>query len=382
MARSVPRILHIITGLDTGGAERSLYNLLHAGLQDSFDNHVVSLSGLGHYGPMLKEQGIAVHAIGLREGTGIAKGFLALRKLIAHIGPAAVQGWMYHGNLAATAAVRAVRAAPPVAWNIRHSLDALDREKRGTRWMIRTLAPLSRSPQAIIYNSYRSRDQHEAYGYSAMHALTIPNGFDTAKWRPDPARRKEWRAKLGFDTNELVLGFVGRFHPLKDIPTFLRACNLALDAHPDLSVVMVGEGLDETNRAIVEAIDSQHLSRFRLVGRRPDIEAILPACDLFCLSSTSEAFPNVLGEAMASGLPCVATDVGDCARLMDGTGRIVRTGDAKQLADAIGDLACMDLAARTSIGEAARNRIVSTYSVDAMVEAYADLYDKIMKRDD
>ncbi|UKK85252.1 glycosyltransferase [Sphingopyxis sp. BSN-002] len=382
MTTSLPRVLHVITGLDTGGAERSLFNLLQSGLRHRFDNHVVSLSGPGHYGPLLRDLGISVHALGMREGTGPVGALSRLRMLVREIAPGIVQGWMYHGNLAASAAAWGQSPKPAVSWNIRQSLDAIGLEKRGTRWTINALKPLSRAPRAIIYNSYRACEQHEAHGYSGARSLVIPNGFDTQKWWPDPARRAEWREKLGLTADEVALGYIGRFHPMKDIPTFLDACDRALGVNPDLRVVMVGEALDGNNPEIVDAIAPEKRARFRLLGRRPDVETILPAFDLFCLaSSRNEGFPNVLGEAMASGLPCVATDVGDSARLMNGLGRVVPPGDAAQMAEAIGEIAAMDLARRSEMGEAARDRIVATYGLDATVEAYAGLYDSMLKRD-
>ncbi|ENY81455.1 glycosyltransferase [Sphingopyxis sp. MC1] len=383
MTTSLPRVLHVITGLDTGGAERSLFNLLQSRLRDRFDNQVVSLSGPGHYGPLLHDLGISVHALGMREGTGAVGALLRLRTLVREIAPAIVQGWMYHGNLAASAAAWGRSPKPAVSWNIRQSLDVIGLEKRGTRWTINALKPLSGAPRAIIYNSYRACGQHEAHGYSGARSIVIPNGFDTQKWRPDAARRVEWRKKLGLTADEVALGYVGRFHPMKDIPTFLDACDRSLSSSPNLRVVMIGEGLDENNRAIVNAIAPEKRARFRLLGRRPDVETILPAFDLFCLaSSRNEGFPNVLGEAMASGLPSVATDVGDSARLMNGLGRVVPPGDAAQMAEAIGEIAGMDLARRSEMGKAARDRIVATYGLDATVEAYGGLYDSMLKRDD
>lgn len=382
MKTSLPRVLHIITGLDTGGAERSLVNLLQSDLDNRFEQHVISLSDMGDYGPLLRELGIPVHALDMRESTGILPALVRLRALTREISPNLIQGWMYHGNLAASVAALGRVAKPPVAWNIRQSLDAINREKRGTKLTINLLGPISRAPRAIIYNSYRARDLHEAHGYSSARSVVIPNGFDTQKWRPNPLNREQWRARMQFSQEEVVLVYVGRFHPMKDIPTFLHACDESLDHNPDLRVVMIGEALDENNPVVVDAIAPDKRARFHLLGRRPDIEAILPACDFFCLSSTSEAFPNVLGEAMATGLPCIATDVGDCALLMGGTGHIIPPGDTRQMAEAIGIMAGLSLARRSEIGEAARDRIVATYGLDATVDAYAELYDSILKRDD
>jgi glycosyltransferase involved in cell wall biosynthesis len=378
--RMTARILHIITGLDQGGAERSLVNLLESDLGRRFDHHVLSLGGPGYYGPLLRARGIAVDPLSLAGLRSIAGGICRLRRVVRDFRPDVVQGWMYHGNLVAELAAFGGPAA--TAWNVRQSLYDIGTEKLGTRAVIRLLRHLSSRPRAILYNSYQARAHHEAFGFASAPGRVIANGFDTARWRPDAARRATFRAELGVGAEVPVLGFVGRFHPQKDVPTFLDAVGEAMTAQPDLHVAMVGEGLGAENDALAPWREKLPRARFHPLGRRGDIEAILPGFDFFCLSSSSEAFPNVVGEAMAAGLPCIATDVGDCARLMGGIGRIVPRGDSAQMAEAISEMASMDLARRAEIGEAARARIVAVYSLDATVDAYTELYDSVMKRDD
>lgn len=375
------RILHIITGLEHGGAERSLVNLLESPLGNQFDHRVLSLGTTGHYGPSLAAQGIPAVALGLGGVRSIPYALGRLQRAVRDFCPEIIQGWMYHGNLFAELAAALFRPSAKIAWNIRQSLYDIETEKRGTQAVIRLLRVLSSRPRAIVYNSYQSRAHHEAFGFAPTRGKVIPNGFDTARWRPDTKRRAAFRKMLGVGDDTPVLGFVGRFHPQKDVPTFLAASTDALAAHPNLHVVVVGEGLGDGGTALAPYRSGLPVGRFHPLGRRDDIEAILPGFDFFCLSSASEAFPNVLGEAMACGLPCIATDVGDCARLMDGNGRIVPPGDTGQMAEAIGEMARMDLARRAEIGEAARARIIAAYGLDATVDAYAELYDMILKRD-
>lgn len=375
------RILHIITGLGQGGAERSLVNLLESDLGRRFDHRVLSLGGAGHYGPVLRKQGIAVDTLELA-GAGFAiSGIARLRRLMRDFRPNIVQGWMYHGNLFAELAVGIFERSAATSWNIRQSLYDIGTEKNGTRAVIRLLRRLSLRPRAIIYNSYQSRAHHEGFGFVAPPGRVIPNGFDTKRWRPDAAARVAFRAALGVGPGTPVLGFVGRLHPQKDVPTFLAAASAAMAKQLDMHVAMVGEGLGPDSEALAPWREKLPRARLHLLGRRGDIEAILPGFDLFCLSSTSEAFPNVIGEAMATGLPCIATDVGDCTRLMGQTGRIVRPGDPCQMAEAICEVAAMDLARRGEMGEAARARIVAEYELGATVEAYAELYESMLKRD-
>lgn len=380
-AESLPRILHLITGLDAGGAERSLANLLLGAGGRRQVPHVVSLSDEGHYGPVLSREGIGVDALGMRATPGQLAAVWRLRRIVRRFRPDAIQGWMYHGNLIASLTPRLSGRPIPVVWNIRQSLYDIDSEKPGTRWVIRQLARMSAGPAAIIYNSFQSRAHHEAFGFAARRGLVIPNGFDADRWRPDASRRAAMRGELGLSDDQLLLGFVGRFHPVKDVSTFLAASERAMADDPRLHVALVGEGLDFDNPNLAPALNRLPKGRVHVLGRRSDVEAVMPAFDLFCLSSVSEAFPNVLGEAMATGLPCIATDVGDCGRLLDGNGILVPPGDAQRIARAIRDLATTSVARRQEIGKAARARIIISYAMDATADAYANLYDMMMKRE-
>lgn len=371
------RILHIITGLDGGGAERSLANLLTGRAVPGHYAHVVSLDTLGEYGPMLLSQGIGVDALNIAGGRRLPQALFALRRIVRNHRPHIIQGWMYHGNLAASLTQRMAGFAVPVAWNIRQSLYDIVSEKPMTRWIIRRLAAMSDRPDAIIYNSHQSRTHHEAFGFASPKGTVIPNGFDAEMWRPDTTRRQAMRRELGFSDQDFVLGFVGRDHPQKDVPTFLRACEIAMAANADLHVVMAGNGLTATNPALSPALARLPAARTHLVGRSTDVPALMNGFDIFCLSSSSEAFPNVLGEAMASALPCIATNVGDCARLLDGHGLVVPPSNPPAMAEAIVTLASMDVAERREIGQAARTRIVTNYGLGATIDRYGSLYESL-----
>lgn len=379
---AAPRILHVITALEMGGAERSLANLLLDRPGERQDAHVVSLSGRGHYSDILAEHGIGVDHLELSRSRRSLSAPLRLHRIIRRFRPDVIQGWMYHGNLIASLAGLMSGPRVPVAWNVRQSLYGLAAEKWGTQQIIRMLAKLSDRPDAIVYNSFQARDHHEAFGFrSAGSGVVIPNGFDTRRWRPDAAHRQAMRSALGVNNAGIVAGFVGRYHPIKDVPTFLAASAQAMADDPRLHIVLVGEGLEADNPALAPHFARLPGGRVHSLGRRGDIEKILPGFDLLCLSSASEGFPNVLGEAMATALPCVATDVGDCARVMDGRGRIVPPGDVAAMATAMSDLSLLSAARRHAIGMAARDRIVTGFGFDATLEAYTRLYNSLVKRE-
>lgn len=368
------RILHIITGLDLGGAERSLVNLLSAWKNSEIEHVVLSLSDLGYYGPKLQNMGFAVHALNLHGLRDLPFGLARLRRLVSAINADLIQGWMYHGNVAAFIAAKLMRRRIPVLWSVRQSLYDLGVEKLTTQYVIRLSRLLSGQPKAIIYNSHQSREHHESYGFSKKYGIVIPNGFDLERWQPDRARRQLFRSRLGLSDQHPVMAFVGRYHPQKDVPTFLKACAIAMKEIPNLHVVIVGKDLTADNSELLDLFTPLPSSRLHLLGSRDDIEYILPGCDFFCISSSSEAFPNVLGEAMSCALPCIATQVGDCARMLNGHGHIVDIGDYRAMGIRIIELSTMASVDRNRIGNRLRERIASKYSLEFMTSAYDNLY--------
>lgn len=363
-----PTLTHIITGLEVGGAERALHTLLTNGLEGPFRNRVISLMGSGHYCPLLEQAGIPVTCLNMPRGLPTPGALWRLRVALRHAHPALVQGWMYHGNLAALLAGRLAGRGVPVAWNVRLSLEALDALKPTTRAVIQLGARLSKGPKAIIYNAARSRTQHREIGYADSADVVIPNGFDPETWRGDAAARAQGRQHLGLGPDEVVIGYVGRGHPQKDIATLARAFDQVRQSRPTARLICIGRDIDTQVPADCLRDGMQFL------GQRADVPVLLPGFDVLCLSSRSEGFPNVIGEAMACGVPCVTTDVGDAADVVGDTGWVVPPGDSTALARALGaalDTPADDLRKR---GAAARARIERDSSIASIVARYVALY--------
>ena len=169
------RLVFMVTGLNTGGAEMMLLKLCSGLDRNRFVPSVISLSDKGVVGPRIEELGIPVYALNMKSSRPSLGGLIRLCKLISTIRPDLVQGWMYHGNLAASLVV--LRGV--VVWGIRQSLYGLDKERTLTRWVIRLGAVMSRFPRAIIYNSRTSASQHEKFKFDQFKTVVIPNGFDT-----------------------------------------------------------------------------------------------------------------------------------------------------------------------------------------------------------
>ena len=368
------RILHVITGLSTGGAERALYNVLEGGLASEFESTVISLRDRGSFAGRIEALGVPVHTLGIRGPIALPKAIYRLRCLAREVKPDLVQGWMYHGNLAATLAASGSSTSPRVVWNIRQSLDQICKEKRLTAQVIRGNRAFSRGVDGIIYNSNRSFSQHTDFGFDAQQAHVIPNGFNLDEFQLDPALDQSVRSHLGVPENALVVGHVARFHPMKDHPNFLRAAVMVAQRNPRAHFILVGKDVAPTNSALREIIPTNLLNRFVFTGEQNDPARFMQAMDVLCSSSWSEAFPNVIGEAMACALPCVVTDVGDCATIVDNTGIVVPPSDSQALAEGLLTMLKKPQEERDQLGHAARSRIKDHYALTQVVSRYSDLY--------
>lgn len=375
------KVIHIITGLATGGAEKALYNLLHGGLIDSFDNYVISLSDIGTIGPQIRGLGVPVIVLGMRGGRPSLSGFIRLLRVIKEIHPEVIQGWMYHGNLAATLARRIASGRISLVWNIRQSLYDLRHEKPLTQSVIRLNSVFSKSPDVLLYNSRLSRKQHETFGFASCKGQVIPNGIDIRSFRFSGEARSCVRSELDIPEAARVVGHVARLHPMKDHVTFLRAAAAIALRRPEVHFLLSGRDVSLDTKALQQLIPWQLRKRFHLVGEHHNIPELLSAMDIFCLSSAwGEGFPNVIGEAMATGLPCVATDVGDSAMVVGDTGVIVPPQDEVALVTGIEKLLAMSQEERRTLGTSARSRIESNYTLGEIVKQYTAMYKKLAQK--
>lgn len=369
----------VTSGLDLGGAEMALLRLLPAMRRYGIESTVSSLRSAGSIGPRLQDAGIGVFALGLPRPVASAMAWPRLLAFLRASSPVLLHGWMYHGDLAAFAAAR--RMGVPVVWGIRQSLGPGYRDKWLTRRIIDAGARLSARVDRIVYNSDASRAQHEARGYAAAVGEVIPNGFDTETLIPDDAARAAVRAELDIGSAAPVVAQVARYHPEKDYPTLLRAAARVAAALPECRFLLVGEGVDKANPGLAALVRELRLdAHVLMLGRRDDVPRLLAAVDVATLTSTGEAFPNALGEAMSCGVPCVGTAVGDVPYLVGNTGEVVPPSDPDAVAAAVVRLLLLPAAERRALGARARQRIIDNFSLDEVAKTYADLLFEVAQR--
>jgi glycosyltransferase involved in cell wall biosynthesis len=367
------RLAHVITGLQTGGAELMLERLISLRADSSFDPFVICLTEDSPAAARIRAAGSTVICLNLKPGIPNPMAIKRIRDVLRQERADLVQTWLYHADLLGGLAARS--AGIPVLWGIhRSSLDPAV-TSRSVIWTAKACRAIAgKVPARIVCCSEATVRAHVAFGYPADKLVEIPNGFDLQAFQPDPCLRQQTRAGLGLAPTAKVVGIIGRAVPLKNHPMFIEAGSIAARSNPDLQFVMVGEGLDPTNAALVDLIGSKGVAdRFYLLGRRSDTAALLNAMDLFCLTSNTEAFPLVLGEAMACGVPCIATDVGDCRRIIGETGYLVQPNDAKALAKTIVELTS-DPEQPVSLGREARQRIADHFAIELIARRYDDLW--------
>ena len=372
-------VLHSITDLEVGGAEMMLVHLLGATDRARFRPSVLSLLPPGSLAPRITALSVPVASLDMHRGLPAARHLSRLAGLARRLAPELIQGWMYHGNLAATFARWWCRRRPRLVWSVHHSIAELAREKPLTRRLIVLSARLSRLADAIVYCSPTSARQHEALGFAAERTVIIPNGIDTELFRPDPQAAARLRRLAGVGAERPLVGMVARWHPMKNHAGLLQAAAALRRQGVELQLVLIGEGLDPGNpelAAIMQAADVRGCAS--LLGVRHDVPTLVPGLDLLVSPSTyGEAFSLAIGEAMAAGVPCVVTDVGDGAWLVGETGEVVLPRDNAALAAAIGRCLAQSADARRARGARARARVLENFALPAIARRYEALYARL-----
>lgn len=365
--RSRPAILFIIRTLQFGGAERQLA-MLARGLHGR--GHRVAVMVLYAGGPLageLERAEVPILDLGKRGRWHLAGPVLRSIRLARQFHPTILHGYLPSGNAMALLLRRFLPDAR-VVWAIRSTMldfSRYNRFIRATYWIANRLA---RHVDLVISNSWAGLADHVAAGYPADRAVVIPNGIDLDRFTPAATQRGRTRASWGVAADAIVVGMVCRVDPMKDHPTFLRAMARLVAEEPQLRAVCIGNG-PGAYRAELEALTHELGigDRVRWLPAVVDVAGIYPALDVLCSASAfGEGFSNVLGEALASGVPCVATDVGDAARILGDVGRIVPPRNPEALALALREA----IAARSpALSARCRARVADCFGTERLLDA-------------
>lgn len=360
-----------------------LYKLLRQLDTDQFAPSVFCLGGMDDFGPRILELGVPVTSLNLRPGPSFFYGMMKLTKFLKQTNQDVVHTWMYHSDLLGGIAAR-LAGVKHIVWGIRHTDLSLTKNKATTLAVVWVCAFASRwLPSCITVNSRVARDVHIRAGYFANKMVVIPNGFDIELFRPRYNARAELREILGLPHKNLVVGLIGRYHPQKNHLGFVEAMNSVHAIHPDVHFVLVGKGVDHENRELENSLERfQVRNNVHLLGLRRDVHRLIAGLDVLALPSIGEAFPNVVGEAMACGVPCAVCDVGDVAWILGGCGEVAKHGDMEDLALALLKLIELPYSKREEIGTLARERVSNYFEIGKVVRQYEELYSRCISSAD
>ncbi len=372
-------ILHLITELNVGGAERMLEKVVSSMDKGIFHNTVVSMTDIGIVGKGIADKGVSVQKLGMRNGKVNIRALFKLIGLLKSRPVDIIQTWLYHADLLGLIAGK-LAGVGKISWGLRCSHVEMNNYNRISRLVLRLNTVLSKYPDLIIANSTKGMEDHKALGFNGNRMAIIHNGFDTNMFRPDPLAREYLIKHLNIPHDSLLIGLVARWDPMKDHVTFLTAALELAHQFNSVQFVLAGDGINADNENLLPFINDRKLQgRLHLLGIRQDIQRILASLDILTSSSAyGEGFSNTICEAMSCGVPCVITDVGDSADIVGDTGRIVPPRNPNAIKEAWIDLIAMGVEKRRALGEAARARIQDNYDIYAIVEQFENTYTRLV----
>lgn len=378
--RAPLHVLHILPSLPRAGAETALYRLIAHSKPAMLRHTVIAFKGGGPLAAAMREAGATVITLRLAFRPSAVSETMKLLGLVRQMRPDIIQGWMIHANVLAWIARATVCPSSALAWNLRITAHDLVHENRMTRFLTNRAATLSKTVDLLISNSSVGLTEHRQLGYSPQATAVVPNGFDTSLFKPDPKSRLRMRADFGFANDDVVFGLIGRFHPQKGHRAFVAAAAIVADRYPQSRFLLVGDGL-EGNPELARWLAVAGLTgRFTILASRPDVHNTMRALDVACAPSLYEGFPNVVGEAMSSGVACVATAVSDVPLILKSGGLVVPPNDIPALAAAMAAMIEMGVEGRRDMGALGRERVRQIYSIDDVARRYEALYENLRER--
>jgi len=372
------KVMHVITTLGPAGAETMLCRLASAMDDTRFENEIVSLTGVLDLADRMQAIGVRVRTLDMKKALPNPLRVMRLAQWIRESKPDVIHTWMYHANFVGALAAR-LAGGVPVVWGIHHNVLDPRHDKRRTILINRACALLSRKlASRVVCCSKASLNAHKMLGYDAQKLDVIPNGFDLDQIKPDPTARASVRQELGIPADAPLIGIAARFHPLKDHRNFLWAAARLREQVPEAHFVLCGLNVNWQNAQLADWIDAAGIrENCHLLGVRQDMPRLFAAMDVATTASLSEAFPVVIGEAMACGTPCVVTDVGDSGLIVGETGLVVPPSDPAGLAEAWRKLIDAGPEVRQRLGMAARRRVQQHFALSTIVERYQAIYARL-----
>jgi glycosyltransferase involved in cell wall biosynthesis len=361
------KIVHLITNFEgLGGAELMLIRLLNA--QPDLDHTVISLRNQSEkIVSRIVNRDIKVFDLKAKGFSSLALGSIALRRMLVKLAPDIVMCWMYHANVIGV--IASYRMKHAVIWNVRHSLDSVNKESLSTKLALYASLFMSRFANGIIYCAVKAKLQHEEFGFSDQNSVVIQNGFNPP-----------YRHLLLKKNNEFVIGMAGRFHPSKSHETFFQFASLVVAKHPSVTFILAGSGVTYANPLIRELVRTSQISpdQIELLGEVDEMSSFYEQLDLFVLTSITEGFPNVLVEAMMNGVPVISTDVGDAQNIIMDESYVVSPYDAVGMASVADAIINMNSIAYERLSRSNSSSVRNRFGIKTISLQYIDFWGKVL----
>jgi glycosyltransferase involved in cell wall biosynthesis len=361
-------LFFFIRSLNQGGAERQLVNLARSLYLKGHDITICYYYSGGLFEKELKGSGVKMVCLNKKSRWDIFPFFISLALLLGKKRPEVFYSFLDTSNVLSIF-MKPLMPNIPVVWGVRSSnmdLSMYDWLRRFSYFLERKL---SRFADLIIANSHAGMENAILNGFPKEKITVIPNGIDTRVFYPQEKLRKNIRDEWCIQDHETLIGLVARLDPKKDHLNFIKAAYRVARMHENVRFVCVGRG-ENVHYERLRRLEKEHGLKDKIIwaGQRKDMTAVYNALDMLCLSSMfGEGFPNVIGEAMACGVPCVATNVGDSSRIIGDTGIVVPPGDSKILADGIMKLLTRLDTDKDDLKVRARERIVELFEAEKMM---------------
>ncbi len=368
-------VCFLINTLNVGGAERQLLELVRHVNKGRFAITVVVFRNEGSLLDNVRAcDDVRLLSLDQQGRWDFLRPLGKLYHLLKRVDPKVIHAFLPTANFFAFV-VGSLLCHRCVVWGIRASYLDLSAYSWPMRLLVPLNARLSKGVDCIVYNSQAGRKYHEAHRYTGKRFLVIPNGIDTDFFSPQPQIRELERQKLGLFNDTPVIGMVGRIDRNKDHHTFLEAASILHKAMPETRFLLIGRGEERLLKRLKKRMGELCLDEVVYwLGFRNDISRLLSSLDINTSTSIGEGFPNAVAEAMACGVPCVVTDVGDSANIVGETGFVVPPRDPQALAKAWMNLLQISFDDRCRLGEKARNRIIDNFSLEKVIPMYEELY--------
>jgi glycosyltransferase involved in cell wall biosynthesis len=367
------RCLHVVNDLDHGGAEQMLCRLVLASDSRKFSHSVISLRLPGPLSQQLENAGIKVRTLRLESLAGFPEAMLELIGIIRKTGPDLLHSWMYYSDIMAGIA-SIITGFKPVIFGIRHGDTTEDSLK--THLSAKVAALMTHLvAEKVVSCSDKAAKAHCLNGYKKEKIRVIHNGYV-----PAASESPEWlRQRLKVAESVPLIGLIARYDPVKDHKSFIAAAALVHRVFPEAEFVLCGHNVSSDNYELSAMIASHNMqAKFHLLGFQKDIGRVLCALRFLVSASITEAFPNVVAEAMNGGIPCVVTDVGESAHIVGNTGIIVPPRNPVQLAAAMCRMLACSREELTVMAAECRRRIHGLFALPAMVQKYEETYIEVL----